>query len=139
MKALRTLIRLHKQHLDEQRVRLVGFEMEQEALRARAAGLAAEVEAEGRMAATSFEASRSFSPYVERVGAEQRALAAQIAALDAAIAEAGEAVAAAYQDLEKYKITHDLREQRARASEARREQAQLDETGITIYRRKRAG
>jgi hypothetical protein len=48
VKALRTLIRLHKQHLDEQRVRLVEFEMEQEALRARAAGLAAEVEAEGR-------------------------------------------------------------------------------------------
>ena len=139
MKALGTLIRLHKQHLDEQRVRLVEFEMEQEALRARAAGLAAEVEAEGRMAATSFEASRSFSPYVERVGAERRALAAQIAELDAAIAEAGEAVAAAYQDLEKYEITRGLRERRARASEARREQAQLDEAGITIYRRKRAG
>ncbi len=91
------------------------------------------------MAATSFEASRSFSPYIERVGAEQRALAAQIAELDAAIAEAGEAVAAAYQDLEKYKLTHGLRERRARASEARREQAQLDEAGITIYRRKRAG
>jgi hypothetical protein len=91
------------------------------------------------MAVTSFEASRSFSPYVERVGAEQHALAAQIVELDAAIAEAGEAVAAAYQDLEKYKITHGLRERRARASEARREQAQLDEAGITIYRRKRVG
>ncbi len=139
MKALRTLIRLHKQHLDEQRVRLVEFEIEQEALRARAAGLAAEVEAEGRMAATSFEAGRSFPSYVERVGAERRALAAQIAELDAAIAEADEAVAAAYQDLEKYKITHGLRERRARVSEDRREQAQLDEAGITIYRRKRAG
>lgn len=139
MKALRTLIRLHKQHLDEQRVRLVEFEIEQDALRARATGLAAEVEAEGRLAATFFEASRSFPSYVERIGVEQRTLAAQIVKLDAAIAEADEAVAAAYQDLEKYKITHGLRERRARASEDRREQAQLDETGITIHRRKRAG
>lgn len=41
--------------------------------------------------------------------------------------------------LEKYKITRSLRKRRAGAYEARREQAQPDEAGITIYRRKRAG
>ena len=139
MKALTTLIRLHQRRLDEQRVRLVELEIKREALRDRAQRLAAEVEAEGRVAAMSFEASRSFPPYAGRVRAEQSALAAEAAGLDAAIAEAGEAVAAAYQELKTYQISRDRRGQRRRAAEARRDQAHLDEVGITVHRRKHAG
>ncbi len=139
MKALRTLIRLHKQHVDDKRAALAELEIRREALRDQSARLAAEIESEGRVAAESFAAGRSYPRYVRRIGGERRAIAAEIAKLDAAVAEAGEALAAAYRDLKKYEISHDARVRDRNAVAARFDQAQLDEIAITLHRRKHAG
>ena len=138
MKALGTLIRLHRQRLDEKRIRLVELEIEREALNARVVRLAVELESEGRAAAASYEAGRAFPSYAERVAAERRSLADQIATLDAEIVELGEAVFAAYRELKKYEVGRDLREHREKSAEARREQGRLDEVGLTAHRRKQA-
>ena len=139
MKTLKTLIRLHKQHVDEKRAGLAKLEVGREALRDRSARLAAEIESEGRVAAESFEAGRSYPRYVRRIGGERCAIAAEIAKIDAAVAEAGEALAAAYRDLKKYEISHDARDRERKAVAARLDQAQLDEIAITLHRRKHAG
>ncbi len=139
MKTLRTLIRLHKQHVDEARAALAEIEVKQEALRDQSVRLAAEIESERRVAAESFAAGRSYPRYVRRIGGERRAIAAEIARLDDAVAEAGEDLAAAYRDLKKYEISHDARVRDRKAVSARLEQAQLDEIAITLHRRKHAG
>ena len=139
MKALRTLIRLHRQHVDEARAALAEIEVKQEALRDQSERLAAEIESERRVAAESFAAGRSFPRYVRRIGGERRAIASEIARLDAAIAKAGEAIAAAYRELKKYEISHDARVRDRKAVVARFDQAQLDEIAITLHRRKHAG
>ena len=139
MKALRTLIRLHKQYVDDKRAALGELEVGREALRDRSARLEAEIESEGRVAAESYAAGRSFPRYVRRIGGERRVIAAEIAKLDGAVAEAAEALAAAYRDLKKYEISHDVRVRDRKAAEARTDQAQLDEIAITLHRRKHAG
>ena len=136
MKALATLIRLHKQRLDEKRTRLVELETKRDAMRARAADLAAALESEARFVGVSHEANRAFPPYAKRVGGERRVLAEGISALDAEITELGEAIYAEYQEIKTYEVTRDRREQRERATEARRDQAGLDEVGLTVHRRK---
>ncbi len=59
MKALRTLIRLHKQHVDEARAALAEIEVKQAALRNQSDRLEAEIESERSVAAESYEAGRS--------------------------------------------------------------------------------
>ncbi|MCH7889218.1 MAG: flagellar FliJ family protein [Proteobacteria bacterium] len=139
MKALATLVRLHKQLVNEKRAELTEIEVGREALRDQSDRLAAEVESEKQFAAGSFEGGRSYPRYVRRIDAERRVIATEIAKLDAAIVEAGEALAAAYQDLKKYEITYDIRAGKLRAAAAKRDQAQLDEIAITLHRRKHAG
>lgn len=138
MRALATLIRLHKQALDDNRARLAGLESERAALYARAERLDAEYESEARVAAASYEAGQAFPAFADRVSAERRALDREIASLDESIDEAGEAVAAAYRDLKKYEVTRDRRERRQKDAEARRDRAHLDEVGLTIHRRRPA-
>ncbi len=139
MKALATLVRLHRHLVDERRAELTEIEVGREALRDQSDRLAAEVESEKQIAAESFEAGRSYPRFMGRIDAERRVIAAEIDKLDAAIAEAGEALAAAYQDLKRYEITHDLRAGRLKAAAAKRDQAQLDEIAIALHRRKHAG
>ncbi len=138
MRALATLIRLHKQALDDNRARLAGLESESAALYARAERLDAEYESEARVAAASYEAGQAFPAFADRVSAEHQALDREIASLDASIDEAGEAVAAAYRDLKKYEVTRDRRERREKDTEARRDRAYLDEIGLTVHRRRPA-
>ncbi len=136
MKALNTLVRLHKQRLDEARTHLVALEERRAELLAARARLDETLAAERKAAAASVEAGRTFAAYARRVAAERAALDDDLAALAVEIERAADAVAAAFQDLKKYEITLERRIAQARAAEARADQARLDEVGITRFRRR---
>lgn len=139
MKTLTTLIRLHKQRLDEKRVRLTEIEKERDRLYGAIADLAAELESEKQTAAGSYDAARTFAAYAAHVGDRRRAHENEIIATGPRIARAAEEVAEAFRELKKYEISRDLRQERENMLEARREQALLDEMGSTIRRRGGAG
>ncbi len=138
MRALATLIRLHRQYLDEKRSRLMELEIERGALCARADRLCGELDTEGQVAASSYEAGRAFPRYAKRVAIERRAIDKRIAALDAEIAEHVEAVADTYREVKGYEISREQREKRATMAAARSEQTRLDEVGLAVHRRKQA-
>ena len=139
MKGLDTLIRLHRQRLDEKRVGRVDLEARRAALVALADGLERELEAERRTAAESLEARHTFGAYAERMTARQRAVAGEIATVDDALAKADDELAAAFQELKRYEISRDARAMRDRDALARRERMQLDEIGADQHRRVRPG
>ncbi|MFQ5785228.1 MAG: hypothetical protein ACE5H8_10450 [Alphaproteobacteria bacterium] len=138
MKALATLIRLHKQRLDDARRRLNELEEARERLCEEQRRLAAELAAERRAAAESFEAGRTLAAYAERIAREQAALGDRIAEYEASIAQAAEVVAAAFRELKKYEISRDRRAEHDKRLEGRREQSRLDDIGITRFRRRKA-
>ena len=139
VKGLKTLIRLHRQRLDEKRVRRLALEEERGALVALADGLERELEAEWRTAAESLESRYTFEAYAERMIARRRALAGEIATFDVALDKADNEIAAAFQELKRYEISRNAREMRAQTVRARRERMQLDEIGANQRRRVRAG
>lgn len=139
MKGLDTLIRLHRQRLDEKRLGRVALEEQRDALVATANGLDRELEAEQRTAAESLEARYTFDAYVERMIARQRAVARKIATVDDTLIKADDEIAAAFQELKRYEISLDARRTQARTTQARRDRMQLDEIGANQHRRVRAG
>ena len=136
MKSLDTLIRLHRQGVDEKRLGRVALEEEREALVSLADGLARELEAERRAAAESLEARYTFEAYAERMTARQRAVAGEIATFDATLVRADDEIAAAFRELKRYEISRDTRETRERNALARRERMRLDEIGANQHRRR---
>ncbi len=139
MRGLNTLIRLHRQRLDEKRVKRLALEEEREALVALVDGLARELAAERRAAAESLEARYTFAAYAERMTARQRALAGEIATFDAALVKADDEITAAFQEFKRYEISRDARETGERNAQARRERMRLDEIGANQHRRVRGG
>ena len=135
MKTLDTLIRVHKQVLDEKRVRLAAIEIERDRLHTAIDGLATEFAAEKAAAASSLDAARTFPAYAVGIRKRQQEYEQAIADLAPQVAQAAEAVAEAYRELKKYEISRELRLERENALEARREQARLDEVGNTVWRR----
>lgn len=138
MKGLNTLVRLHKQRFDEQRVRLAEREAERGACKTRIDRLGAKLDAERRAAVLSFEARQAFAVYAERVAKIRQALVEELSAHDADVATARDAMTEAFCALKRFEVSRDARAARARRAEAKREQSELDEIGLTIHRRKRA-
>jgi len=138
VKALNTLVRLHKQILDEARAALVALEERRAALLARQAALDETLAAERKAAGASFEARATFIAFARRIADERARIDDDLAALAVEIERAADAVSAAFQDLKKYEITLERRIAAVRAAEARAEQAQLDEMGLVRFRRREA-
>ena len=136
MKALNTLVRLYKQRLDEARSHLVALEKRRAGFLAARDRIDETLAAERKAAAASIEAGRTFAAYARRVTAARADIDDDLAALAVEIERAADAVAAAFRNLKKYEITLERRIARARAAEARVDQAQLDEVGITRFRRR---
>lgn len=135
MKALATLIRLHRQRLDEARTRLASLERERDTLTDYAAALAEEIAAEAAIAAGSLETLGVYAAYRARAAAAEAHLGEEIAAVEAAIVDAHAGVAEAFRRLKTYEITAERRREAARRAEAAATQRTLDEVGRAIHRK----
>ncbi|RMD63475.1 MAG: flagellar export protein FliJ [Alphaproteobacteria bacterium] len=133
-----SLVRLHTWQLNEKRQRLVGLEELVERMRADLAALEADLASEQRAAGASMEGTMAFPAFVAAALERRKRLRQTIAELEKAVDSAREEVRAAFEELKAYELARDkyARDERLRLS--RREQADLDELGATMHRRRRS-
>jgi flagellar protein FliJ len=139
MKGIGTLIRLAKFRLDEARRQLAELERLRAHLHQSLDRLASEVSREQQQA-TQTQIKDPYSGYAAyaRVAMDRRSTIEQsIADLAPKLGEAEAAVTAAFQEMKRYEIAEDNHRRRAQEKQQRREQTQLDETGLSRFQRTR--
>jgi chromosome segregation ATPase len=136
---LETLVKLHRWQLNEKRRRIAELETLAATTQARIDDLAAELAAEASVIEASPETRPSLPAYLDAARERRRKLVETLETIAAELAEAREAMTSAFQELKKYEIALELREQREREVEERRQQIALDEMAIEGHRRRPAG
>lgn len=139
MSALDQLVRVHRWELDEKRRTLSDLERLADKLRADLTALDQEIERERALASRSLDTRRAFNSYIEAANERRETLARSIEQIEREIETARNEVNAAFQEVKKYELAraNELRRENERLR--RREQAQLDELGLTLHRRREAG
>ena len=137
MPALHSLARVYNWALNEKRQRLAGLEELGGKMRSDLATLEQQIEDEQRVAAGSMEGTIAFPAFVEAALERRKRLSKSIANLERAIEAARDEVHVAFQESKKFELARDNNERRARDRSARRDQAELDELGVTMYARRR--
>ena len=136
MKALKSMIRLHRGILDERRRDLVALESRRAQVEAAQSQLEVLLVAEQRVAAGNFEVRFSY-PNFARVAIKRReALTAERRKVEDEIVKAVAALADVFQDVKRYETALENHRKRLHADSERRHQAALDEVALTIHRRK---
>ena len=138
MKSLLTLIRLKQGVLDEKRLVLTRLETEAATIKSMIETLEIEVACETEAARGDAESSFGYGRYIASAKARRGGLEDRLAQVDEKIAEASDEVADAFREMKRFELAQSLADQRAAAEEARREQAVLDDVGMTAYRRAQA-
>jgi flagellar export protein FliJ len=136
MDDLETLIRLHKAEVDARRLAVADLEMEQDRFRAGIAALDQALVDERGVAAHSFEAATAFGPYLEASRQRRAMLEEQIGVLEMEILAARDLLRDAYAELKKFELSAERQAAASKALASRREQQQLDEVGLSIFRRR---
>lgn len=132
------LIRLQRWKVDEKRRVLADLQALHAELTAKAEALEAEVVAEQQSAA-AYGTTFAYRAYAEQVIQRRESLAESLADVMRAMLKAQNDLSDAYQEAKRYEMAQDRAQQRLAAEAARREQVDLDEMGLNIYRRKRSG
>ncbi len=135
MKSLPTLIRLKQQQLDEKRLVLTRLETEAASIRSMIETLEVEVACETEAARGDAANTYGYGNYLARARARRQGLEARLAEVGELIAAAADEVAAAFREMKRFELAQTFAEQREAAEASRREQAILDEVGLTGYRR----
>jgi flagellar export protein FliJ len=138
VKSLPTLIRLKQGVLDEKRLVLTRFETEAATIKLMIETLEIEVACETEAARGDAESSFGYGRYIASAKARRGGLEARLTQVEEKIAEAADEVADAFREMKRYELAQSLADQRAATEEARREQAVLDDVGMTSYRRAQA-
>lgn len=137
MKGMATLVRLAKFRLDEARRQLAELERLREHLNKSLDKLANEVAQEQQAAGRSGDAFNGYAAYAKAAMGRRATIERSIADLVPSLTEAEEAVTAAFQEMKRYELGEEHRQRRVDEKRRRREQAALDETGLTRFQRAR--
>jgi flagellar protein FliJ len=135
MKAIDGLIRLHRWKLDEKRLKLAELERLVGALHEEMRKLEEAVAHEGTVASASAEASFGFGTYAAGAIERRRCLEQSLAEAEGQVRAASDEVAEAFRELKKFDVVKSREVRIAEERARRREQATLDEIGLTLYRR----
>ncbi len=138
MRSLKTLIRLHRNELDEKRRRLAEMQRRLDELGQVLLVHDAEVEREKAMARVDHDASMAFPRFHKAAQQRRERLVADIVEAGRQAEQAREEVAEAFQEVKRYEITEENRIERERRREAQLEQVRLDEVAINQHRRRDA-
>jgi len=136
-KDLHTLIRMRKWDVDEKQ-RAVGVLLRrEEAILAAQNDLASEIEQEKTFVgqAEVIETTFTFSAYLGRCHVRREQLAQALMEVRRLIDEAREELAGAYRQLKTVEVTQEQRDTAEEKEDARRENLELDEIGLNLYRR----
>ena len=137
MKPLPTLIRMHRWRLEEKRRKLTELERLRAELAAQARRLEEGLVREQRVAEKSEEGRYAYGAYAASIISRKETLVVSIGESQRAIALAHDEVSEAFREVKKHEIAARIRERRAQAEAARREQALLDEVGLNMHYRRR--
>ncbi len=136
MNGLRTLVRLHDRQLDERSRSLAGLHEQRQQLRDGIAKLEDEMSAERIKASNSPDFLFAYPAYSKFASARRDNLRGSMADLQGEIDVLQEEVSEAYGELKRFEIVQEAHEVRARSEENRKEQAELDEVGANMHRRR---
>ncbi len=137
MKGLAQLIRLHRWKLDEKRQKVSELENFREHLRQKLSDLVSEISSEQQVAAARPEEAITYGGYAIAVIDRREKLNASLKGLESAMDTALEEVSEAFREFKKYDLIQTRNERLARKREDRQQQADMDEAGLNIFRRKR--
>ncbi|MHA1535916.1 MAG: hypothetical protein ACTSUD_00035 [Alphaproteobacteria bacterium] len=136
MRALPNLIRLHRWQLDERRRAVADLESLRLAINEDIERLEAEI---GRESGASRELTKGvalFPSYFVNARARRARMDASVDEIAASLDAARDEAAKAYQELRKYETVLENHERQEELAENRREQAEQDEIGLGIFRRR---
>jgi flagellar export protein FliJ len=138
MRALSTLIRMHRYQLDEKRRALTDLENLRADLIRQREKLESDLAQEQEVAKKVEVGAYAYAGFARGVIARREKLQGSLAELEGRIAAAQEDVATAFQDLKRHEIALAAKQRRQREEEERRRQIELDEVSIEMHRRRSA-
>jgi flagellar export protein FliJ len=138
MRALSTLIRMHRHQLDEKRRALTDLENLRADLIRQREKLEAELAVEQEVAKKVEVGAFAYGGFARGVISRREKLQESLTELEGRIAAAQQDVALAFQDLKRHEIALAAKQRRQREEEDRRAQAELDEVSIEMHRRRTA-
>lgn len=133
---LKTLIRVHQFELDEKRRQLGNLLRFEQSLENRKILLAKRFKEEEEAAKSDQTAALTFGVYVDWHIDETKRVERALADARQEIALMRDEIREAYQELKTFEITQENREKREAAELERKNNAVLDEIGLTLYRRR---
>lgn len=139
IKSLRRLARLHKGELDKRRAALGVIERRRAVVVAAIDKLEQEYQSECALTERSLEATVAFPGYAGAVRLRRKALDLALAEIDREVEVARAAVLETFAELKRVEITLEKKLEDERRAALRRDQAKLDELGLSIYRRREQG
>ncbi|MBB4286989.1 flagellar export protein FliJ [Roseospira goensis] len=135
---LHTVIRLNKLEIDELRRQLGVLHQEEAALQAEDRRLDADLARESGHVDAHPEAAFTFPGYLAAHRQRKDALAQALADLRQRIERMRDDLAELYRTRKTYELAQEARDARTARERARKDQAVLDEIGLTMHRRRRA-
>ncbi len=136
MKGLDSIIRLHEWRLDEKRRKVADLERFAQRLHEQIAGLQEEVRKEQGIASGDPVAARGYGQFAHGVIQRREKLIKSLAEVEQEMARALDEVAAAFREFKKVDLIRERQKERAVVLDKRRQQSELDEAGLGIYRRR---
>ncbi len=136
MRGLPNLIRLHRWQLDERRRAVAELEALRLAIQEDIKRLETEIGAESGASRELTKGVALFPSYFANARARQTRMEASIDEIDTSLLASREEASNAYRELRKYETVLENFERQEELAENRREQAEQDETGLGIFRRR---
>lgn len=133
IKAVNTLIRLHKRELDELRRKLGGLQKQKDQLLLASKKLDEDLLNEQERAATMPEMAAFMGKFAQRIRDRKDILAAEISKLEVQIEALTGEIAVKFGELKKYEIVRDSWLGREREVADKKEVAELDEIAIQQF------
>jgi flagellar FliJ protein len=137
MKGLDSIIRLQEWKLDEKRRKVADLERLAQRLHDQIASLEREVRDEQKIAAKDAMAARGYGHYANAVIQRREKLLKSLAGVEQEMAVALDEVAAAFREFKKFDLIRERNRAREEVLEKRRQQSELDEAGLGVYRRRK--
>ncbi len=137
MKGLAQLIRLHRWKLNEKRQKVAELELLREGFQQKLRELESEVAREQKVAGARPEQAITYGSYATAVIDRREKLNTSLKGLESTMAMLLDEVSEAFREFKKFDLIQTRNERLARKLEDRQQQADMDEAGLNIFRRKR--
>ncbi len=136
IKALKTLIRLHKRELDELRRKLGALESQKTQLLQVSLRLDEELSNEQERAASMPEMAAFMGSFAKRIRERKEQIAGEVKKLEAQLETLAAEIGVKFSEMKKYEIARDNWLAREREAVEKKEAAQLDEVALGQFIRK---